>query len=299
MVISPWSRGGWVCSELFDHTSVLLFLEKRFGVREENISPWRRAICGDLTSTLDFKTPNQDASGLALPSTADFLERVEKSIHSPVLRVPLKQAPTAQEGPQRLARALPYELQANGRTTDGKFWIELSNTGNAGAAFQVYDNTDGSGPWRYTIESGKRHSTSQWHDTGALEKYDLSLHGPNGFFRQFRGGTNNGDAEARVDYDAVNGKLVLTLANHGSAPLVFETAQEEIYPVAANEARKRTFTIAPGATQSDTWDLAASDHWYDIAVTVPEDFSFLRRFAGHLETSRPSKTDPAIGPMRV
>jgi phospholipase C len=42
-VISPWSKGGWVSSEVFDHTSVIRFLERRFGVAEPNISGWRRA----------------------------------------------------------------------------------------------------------------------------------------------------------------------------------------------------------------------------------------------------------------
>ncbi|MBK3588130.1 phospholipase C, phosphocholine-specific, partial [Streptomyces sp. MBT57] len=54
LVVSPWSTGGYVCSEVFDHTSVLRFMEQRFGVHEPNISPWRRAICGDLTSAFDF-----------------------------------------------------------------------------------------------------------------------------------------------------------------------------------------------------------------------------------------------------
>ncbi|NEB65950.1 phospholipase C, phosphocholine-specific, partial [Streptomyces fulvissimus] len=43
LVVSPWSTGGYVCSEVFDHTSVLRFMEQRFGVHEPNISPWRRA----------------------------------------------------------------------------------------------------------------------------------------------------------------------------------------------------------------------------------------------------------------
>jgi len=57
-VISPWSRGGWVNSQVFDHTSIIQFLEQRFGVKEPNISAYRRAICGDLTTAFDFKTPN-------------------------------------------------------------------------------------------------------------------------------------------------------------------------------------------------------------------------------------------------
>lgn len=58
IIVSPWTKGGWVCSEVFDHTSVIRFLEKRFNVYEPNISPWRRALCGDLTSMFNFKTPN-------------------------------------------------------------------------------------------------------------------------------------------------------------------------------------------------------------------------------------------------
>src|SRR5690606_32500157 len=59
-VISPWSRGGWVNSQTFDHTSVLRFLEARFGVKEENISPYRYAVCGDLTSAFNFADPNHE-----------------------------------------------------------------------------------------------------------------------------------------------------------------------------------------------------------------------------------------------
>ena len=53
-VISPWSKGGWVSSETFDHTSVGQFLEKRFGVAIPAISPWHRAVCGDLLSAFNF-----------------------------------------------------------------------------------------------------------------------------------------------------------------------------------------------------------------------------------------------------
>src|SRR3546814_15766777 len=70
-VISPWSRGGWVCSEAFDHTSMGRFLEQRFGITVDSISPWHRAVCGDLTSAFDFKTPNDDVFP-ALPDHSDF-----------------------------------------------------------------------------------------------------------------------------------------------------------------------------------------------------------------------------------
>ena len=61
--LSPWSRGGWVNSQVFDHTSVLRFIEQRFGVAEPNISPWRRAVCGDLTSLFDFSASEPSFPG--------------------------------------------------------------------------------------------------------------------------------------------------------------------------------------------------------------------------------------------
>jgi phospholipase C len=305
IVVSPWSRGGWVCSELFDHTSTLRFLEKRFGIREENIGDWRRAVCGDLTSAFDFQTPNRDWANLTLPSTADFLQRVAKSRHSPKLKIPEQQAATAQEGPQRLARPLPYLFSANGRLADGKFWIDIGNLGAAGAVFQIYDNTGQLGPWRYTIGPGKIHRTAQWHENAVAvtHNYDLSLHGPNGFFRQFRdrsttpGGLNN--AEARLSYKLPDGKIVVTLKNNSNSAREFKVAQDTIYPVDPSETRSRTLTVAPGATVAESWNLAPSDHWYDITVTVKDNPEFLHRFAGHLETGHPSKTDPAIGAMRI
>ena len=42
LVLSPFSRGGHVASQVFDHTSQLRFLEERFGVKAPNISAWRR-----------------------------------------------------------------------------------------------------------------------------------------------------------------------------------------------------------------------------------------------------------------
>ncbi len=50
LVVSPFSVGGWVCSDTFDHTSQLRFLETRFGVTVPNLSTWRRSVTGDLTA---------------------------------------------------------------------------------------------------------------------------------------------------------------------------------------------------------------------------------------------------------
>src|SRR6266478_3970933 len=71
IVISPWSKGGWVTSEVFDHTSLIRFLERRFGILEPNITPWRRTVAGDLTSAFNFASPNEAL--VSLPSTASYV----------------------------------------------------------------------------------------------------------------------------------------------------------------------------------------------------------------------------------
>jgi phospholipase C len=66
IIASPFSRGGFLCSDVFDHTSILRFLETRFGVEVPNLSAWRRELTGDLTSAFNFAGP--DGSKPKLPT---------------------------------------------------------------------------------------------------------------------------------------------------------------------------------------------------------------------------------------
>jgi phospholipase C len=52
LVVSPFSRGGNIATEVFDHTSQLKLISERFGIDVPNVSAWRRKTVGDLTSTL-------------------------------------------------------------------------------------------------------------------------------------------------------------------------------------------------------------------------------------------------------
>jgi phospholipase C len=74
LVVSPFSRGGFVSSDTFDLTSTLLFCEKRFGAEVPNLSAWRRSTVGDLTSAFNFAAP--DASVPSLPATSHADPRV-------------------------------------------------------------------------------------------------------------------------------------------------------------------------------------------------------------------------------
>jgi phospholipase C len=59
IIASPFSRGGFVSSQVFDHTSTLRFLETRFRVRVPNLSKWRRSVTGDLTGAFNFARPDE------------------------------------------------------------------------------------------------------------------------------------------------------------------------------------------------------------------------------------------------
>jgi phospholipase C len=77
IVVSPWTAGGWVCSQPFDHTSVLQFLEKFTGVKEPNISDWRRQTFGDLTAP--FRFDDASAHPPKLPDAEGLLAKVRES----------------------------------------------------------------------------------------------------------------------------------------------------------------------------------------------------------------------------
>ncbi|HEY4030674.1 MAG TPA: phospholipase C, phosphocholine-specific [Caulobacteraceae bacterium] len=297
IVVSPWSRGGFVCSEVFDHTSTLRFLETRFGVMEPNISDWRRAVCGDLTSAFDFKSPNRDWTGLALPDTADYAQRIARSLASPTLKIPAQQAPSAQDAGQRPSRPLPYRLAADARIEHGRLLVDLVNTGRAGAVFQVFDASGAAGPWRFTVGAGERYAAGHWNQAGPLEAHDLIVHGPNGFYRRFAGRTDQGLALSLAE--AAGGDVGLRLANRGAEPLEVEVAMDDPYPVLAGALRRRTVHVGPGRSAQIAWNLAASDHWYSLTVSAKGLPGFLQRFAGRLETGGAGRTDPGIGPMRL
>ncbi len=54
IIVSPWTRGGFISSDTFDHTSVLRLIERRFGAEVPNLSAWRRSVTGDLTAAFNF-----------------------------------------------------------------------------------------------------------------------------------------------------------------------------------------------------------------------------------------------------
>ncbi|HEY3481794.1 MAG TPA: phospholipase C, phosphocholine-specific, partial [Streptomyces sp.] len=199
IAVSPWSRGGWVDSEVFDHTSVLRFLETWTSAlgkpaRCAGISDWRRKVCGDLTSVFDFTSPVY-----GLPSLPDTTAVIGESTCTLLPNpAPVNNALPTQESGTRPARALPYQPNAYldhlefGTGGVQKVWLTMANTGAAAtrpAHFAAYANAYRTGgPWQYTVDNGGTAGDYFSCGTGfGNGKYDLSVTGPNRFLRRFAG----------------------------------------------------------------------------------------------------------------
>ena len=271
-VVSPFARGGWVNSEVFDHTSVIRFVEKRFGVMEPNISAWRRAVCGDLSSCFDFRTPN--AAVATLPGTAEVAAKAGALPGRTTPPTPAAQAPVQAVGP-RPSRGLPYRIDVQEIGGAGPLELQFANTGKAGVVFHAYDLKQlGQPPRRYTLSAGRT-----LKDSWAQMAFDVAVFGPNGFYRRF-----TGDAGARpvVALSRAADGVTLTLAGKGEAVSV--------------ESGHAAYALAPWSGvangASNSWSLAASGGWYDFVVRCG---SWSTRLAGRIETGEAGVSDPAMG----
>ena len=106
IIVSPWSRGGLVCSDTFDHTSVLRLIERRFGAEVPNLSRWRRSATGDLTTAFNFAAaPNYSVPRLPPTSATSPLVTTKQCAPGPVSPYPVPASiPEPRQEPGRARR---------------------------------------------------------------------------------------------------------------------------------------------------------------------------------------------------
>ncbi|MFA6087701.1 phosphocholine-specific phospholipase C [Mucilaginibacter sp.] len=330
VIASPWSRGGKVCSEVFDHTSTLQFLEgfvnKKFGkqIKLNNISEWRRTICGNLNSAFTpyngtqlEKIPflNRDTNVKTIYN-AKFKQDpagFKKVSESEISQFSTQPSLALQEKGVRPACALPYELYTDGGLSDNKksFEIKLA-AGNtifgkdaAGSPFTVYapvkfnDETSKdeiSRNWSFAVAAGD-HLTYNWPvNSFENSRYHLRVHGPNGFYREFIGDKSNPLIKITCSYERskagagkLTGNLVVNIINNDSKPHHI-VINDNSYKAGSIDR-----TIAANSKSAVVIDLAKSFQWYDISVKLNGNNTFEERFAGRVETGALTKTDPLMG----
>jgi phospholipase C len=171
--------------------------------------------------------------------------------------------------------------------------IAFENAGTVGAFFHVrtaqgaQNSGQGTGPWGYTLDPATRELSDRWSPTTGTA-YDLSVYGPNGFFRRFAGGLSQASANLSLqvvpELDGV--LLAVIIRNATSSPTTALVANQY------TEQQERVF-LAPGAEL--TVPVVTRFNWYDVIVTTGSDSSFVRHYAGHIENGFDSVTDPHIG----
>ncbi|XTI71474.1 phosphocholine-specific phospholipase C [Acidithiobacillus sp. AC3] len=280
MAISPWSKGGYVCSEVFDHTSVLRFIEKRFGVSEPNIAPWRLAVCGDLTSAFDFSRP--DDRFVSLPSTRNYVATVHHESTLPAPVVPEEQpiAIAPQEAGLRRRRPLAYDTRLRLEATATGVRLHFHNPAPLGVACTAYWDGSSHLPHHYSIGAGDRLEDDMSLPKG--QELSLTVVGPDGYLRRIAG---EGSSTLEVDaWPEKSGDLYLRLHNRGGEGQRVMVA-DQAYGLGTREIR-----LAPGETHEISWPLAQSHHWYDLEIRATR---HRWRLAGHVETGEESWSDPA------
>jgi phospholipase C len=280
LVVSPWTKGGWVCSEVFDATSLIRFIEARFGVDEPNITPWRRAICGDLTSAFDFASASDRVPPLPTVDTPDPSMPTPPPVHPDPPAV--GSVPTQERG-VRPSRRLGYRFDVAFEADPDKLNLAVNNDGNLGVQLQARSLTVAGAPYSYTIGAGDD-LTAALPNPGT---YDLSLHGPNGFFRHFAGSPDTVvTVEVHTDHRAGRLRLLLTAGgdHHGSA-VVLDVA----------DAYGTDRHIKLHGTREITIDTHHSGGWYDITLSTPGDATFGYQLAGRLESRARLTSDPQLG----
>jgi len=328
IIASPWTRGGYVCSEVFDHTSSLQFLEnflaKKTGksIKEENMTAWRRTVCGDLTTAfrpykgekivlpefLDkekFIESIYQAKSKGLPNqyqqlTDSDITAINAGESSPVM--------PQQEKGIRAACALPYELYVHGGlAADRKTFAIQFEAANqvfgdkaAGCPFYVHA-VDATERWLPTIRDYAVAAGRVEQDEWLLNKfenniYHLKVYGPNGFYRAFKGNAHDALLTVQCRYEKaplnakrLTGNIVFTITNNDTKALTVELIDNSY------KMGKRSKTILPKATTSVVMDLQKSFGWYDASIKVKGFEFFEQQFAGHVETGEVSKTDPLMG----
>lgn len=326
VIASPWSRGGCVNSEVFDHTSSLQFLEKflthktKKKIQTTNISPWRRMVCGDLSSV--FKPYRGEK--IPLPTAVERNAFVQSIHEAKFKEVPknfhalnadeiniANTNPKAsavlprQEKGTRPASALCYEPVANGYVDKSTQRFKLTlGAGNTffkkeanGIPFNVYARG-------YKNEKAKNRAFAVGAGYTLTEdfsihdftngQYHLEVYGPNGFFRKFLGNANEPSLTAILKNETAaggkpTGHAVLEIVNNSSARQTIR-----IKDISYGH-KEKTVMLLPKEKKQVTVQAADTAGWYDVLLTIQNANGYAQQFAGKIETGRATTTDPAMG----
>lgn len=284
IIASPWTRGGFVNSEISDHTSVLKFLEnfikKKFNkdVTVDNISQWRRAICGDLTSA--FNSSDTKLPKINFLSQKEYAQTINSAKNKPVPNLKWyseneinNSLLEIQERGMKPSNALPYDYWVN---FEGRK-IVMENHCNTGVPLILYDRKEfANEKFHYSYALFQKQKLSHVINS---ENYDYEVFGPNGFYRNFKG-KNSPKVEIKFMNDK-NGAAFLIVKRQDKDTI--RLVLEDLY----GKIKKEIKLMQP--EEKIEINLQKTKGWYDFKLTLAQN---LWHFAGRIENGKISISDP-------
>ncbi|WP_316735612.1 phosphocholine-specific phospholipase C [Pedobacter aquatilis] len=333
VVASPWSKGGFVNSQVFDHTSSLMFMEKwlskKIGkaLKSNNISDWRRNFCGDLTSVFrpyngeEIKSPEPLKREIVVanivnaknkpaqlgPTALNKVEVAKMNRFENFANETSKYAPKQEKG-TKPACALPYQLLVDAEFSNNEIELKFqaakgifgSETENVGAPFNMntilkYKGVIGK-TWAYAVKCGDIIRDKISIDDFDNGIYDFAINGPNGFYRNFKGNNKNPNL---IIY--AKPEITGTISKKVSGNLIFyfenigsSTLNIQIIDNKYNNQTK-TVSLKPKSSINIILNLSKNGNWYDFSIIQTGNSVFKQQYAGKIENGRITETDPYMG----
>lgn len=335
IIASPWSRGGWVNSEICDITSTLKFLETflnhkfNLNLKEENLNSWRRTICGDLTSA--FRPYHGEE--IEFPEKLDrnvFMEGIlaarDKDLPRGYHAMSEEEIRQFNENPQNSpymprqekgikdANALFYELivEERSRKEYGIFSLvfgagdEIFGEKSNGAAFHVFtpsvyrqhnmENEE-------VVKAGKAWAFAA--EAGHRVDYDwYSEDFKDGVYHLRVHGVNGFYREYRGGAGQklrVNTRYRIEGKDRNTSLVVVLENDDAVSPMNCvihdriYRDETRRVSVGPGEKKELVFEVDSSYRWYDLTVEAEGNPEYVRKLAGKIENGLPGKTDPLMG----
>jgi phospholipase C len=283
LICSPWTRGGYVDSNVYDHTSMLRFLATWTGAAKPgNVTSWRESVTGDLTTAFDFRNPDFSIPG-NIPTLDQTWALTQLTGGSTTPPAEGDQSMPAQEPgtrPHRPSNHQPFADVTVDRGT-GQVTAALTNTGKVGVSLAVYaDDILTADPTPVTVLASAPGSYV-WDTLLTAGKYAFSVYGPDGFLTSFAGqvvpaGQNSGQVPVvTAALEPASRTVGLMLANEGQQSVVYTLTPNDY------EGSTQTVTVKAGGSTAVSWPTDQYGY-YDVVITASAAGGFRRRYAGRV-----------------
>jgi hypothetical protein len=267
LLLSPWTPGGWVSEEVFDHTSVMRLCERWTAERGREarapLPDWRRELCGDLLHVIELREPDEIGQLPEIPG-------------------------------RRLGRPVPYFPVVDLRLGENGVTLRLGNIGPVAASPTPFLVDDGVTISTLVVAGSPLDDQAHHRVPIAVEdgRYDVTVLGPNHFRRRFAGAFPDVGVHCDAEYfgrDPWFPSLTLTVWHDLNLP-VFFWMEKKLGERAASKAAgygSGTLERLPGPRQTARFKEepgANTFGWYDVAVSTSADPEWAREYSGHMPT---------------